>query len=160
MSIRRALRCSLSAIGAVLLVSTAAVRPLAAQQPTLSVTVSSFLTPAATDFTAGFISASATYTVGGCTLIPCTVKIVAVNSSVTEPACGCSAVTVVQVSTNGVSGPWTTVGTSGVTLNSSIASGTGSFLLRYQLGWQSGSNPYTPPGTYTLPIKFTLSVNF
>jgi hypothetical protein len=155
MSNRGALRCALSALGAMLLVSTAGVRALRAQTA-VTVTFGGFATPSATDFTAGFISGTATYTVSGCSPFPCKLTMAATQSGVSEPT-NTTAATNLQYSLNGGT-TWTTLTTTAVTLNSSISSGSGSFLLRYQLGWQSGSSPYTPPGTYSLPMKFTLTV--
>jgi hypothetical protein len=78
------------------------------------------------------------------------------NANVTEPA-NTSATTNVQYSIdNGTT--WTTLSTSSVTLVASAPAGNtnGSLLVRYRLGWQSGGNPYTPPGTYSFPIAFTI----
>ena len=56
--------------------------------------------------------------------------------------------------------PITTLTTAPVTVTPAggVPAGTttGSFLVRYQLGWQSGANPYTPPGTYSFPVVFTI----
>jgi len=134
-------------------------RPLAAQTntSTLTVTFSGFPTPTGADFVAGEIRGTVTYSIAcGSLRAKCVVKMSGQNASVTEPA-NTTATTTLQYSLdNGAS--WTSFTTTLVTLNSGAPAGTtnGSFLVRYRLGWQSGGNPYTPPGSYSLPVSFSI----
>ncbi len=149
----------LVALGALGAAFFAAATPLRAQanNSTLSVTFGGFTTPTGADFAAGSISGTISYTIV-CGKHPrCLLTLAATNASVTEPA-GTTATTNLQYSLdNGTT--WTTLPTTPVTINPGAPTGTttGSLLVRYRLGWQSGSNPYTPPGAYSLPIKFILT---
>ena len=131
--------------------------PLAAQNSSsLTVTFSGFSTPTGADFVAGEIRGTVTYTIAcGSNRAKCTLKMTPANASVTEPA-NTTATTTLQYSLdNGTS--WTSFTTATVTLNGGATGTTnGSFLVRYRLGWQSGGNPYTPPGSYSLPVNFTI----
>lgn len=140
------------------MVVCAIAHPLAAQNSsTLTVTFSGFATPTGADFVAGEIRGTVTYSIAcGSNRAKCVVKMSGQNASVTEPA-NTTATTTLQYSLdNGTS--WTSFTTTLVTLNAGAPAGTtnGSFLVRYRLGWQSGGNPYTPPGSYSLPVNFTI----
>ena len=144
-----------------LAIALGAVHPARAQggnnTSSVSVTFSGFATPTGADFAAGETRATVTYTVNcDANRTKCKLTMAGVNAGVTEPA-NTTALTDLQYSLdNGTT--WTTLTTTSVTLNPGAGAGTtiGSFLIRYRLGWQSGGNPYTPPGSYSFPIVFTL----
>ena len=148
--------CVCAAIAAAALGAFA--RPLAAQNTsTLSVSFSGFTTPTGADFAAGEIRATVSYTITcGANRAKCVVKMNAVNAGVTEPANTTASTTLQYSLDNGAT--WTTLTTTLVTLNAGAPAGVtnGSFIVRYRLGWQSGGNPYTPPGTYSLPVQFNI----
>jgi hypothetical protein len=124
----------------------------------VSVTFGGFSTPTGVDFAATEIRGTVTYTIACDTnRTKCRLTMAGINASVTEPA-NTTALTNFQYSLdNGTS--WVTLTTAAVTLNPGAGAGVtnGSFLVRYRLGWQSGGNPYTPPGSYGFPVVFTLT---
>ncbi len=144
------------AVAIALIASATTVRPLRAQNSsTLTMNFGGFATPTGADFAASEIRGTVSYTIA-CGRQNCVVTMRGVNGAVTEPA-NTTALTNFQYSfDNGTT--WTTLTTAAVTITPAggVASGTttGSFLVRYQLGWQGGANPYTPPGTYSFPVVF------
>ncbi len=146
------------AVAIALIASATAVRPLRAQNnSTLTVSFGGFTTPTGADFAASEIRATVSYTIAcGSNRARCVASMHGVSAAVTEPA-STTALTNFQYSfDNGTT--WTTLTTASVTITAASVAGTvsGSFLVRYQLGWQSGGNPYTPPGTYSFPVAFDL----
>jgi len=146
---------------ATLAVSLAFVRPIAAQgnnMSSVSVTFAGFPTPTGVDFAAMEIRGTVTYAITcDSGRVKCLLTMAGVNPSVTEPA-NTTALTNFQYSLdNGTT--WVNLTTAAVTLNPGAGAGVtnGSFLVRYRLGWQSGGNPYTPPGSYSFPVTFTLT---
>lgn len=146
---------------ATLVIGLGLARPIGAQgnnTSSVSVTFGGFSTPTGVDFAAMEIRGTVTYTIT-CdnNRTKCRLTMAGLNAGVTEPA-NTTALTNFQYSLdNGAS--WATLTTADVTLNPGAGTGvtTGSFLVRYRLGWQSGGNPYTPPGTYSFPVTFTLT---
>ena len=129
----------------------------AGAQNTSSLAVSVVTTggnPSGTDFQAGiWVNTTLSYTVTcGSNRQSCALRI---NSTtpVTQPA---TSVTALQYSFDG--GAFTNVPSTATQLGALIpASKSGTIVLRYQLGWApSGTNPYTPAGTYSVPIVLTL----
>ena len=144
-----------------LAIALGCVRSLGAQgnnMSSVSVTFGGFTTPTGVDFAATEIRGTVTYTITcDSNRTKCRLTMAGINASVTEPA-NTTALTNFQYSLdNGTS--WVTLTTAAVTLNPGAAAGVtnGSFLVRYRLGWQSGGNPYTPPGSYSFPAVFSLT---
>jgi len=138
------------------------VRPLGAQSgnnaSTVSVTFSGFSTPTGVDFAATEIRGTVAYTITcDANRTTCLLTMAGVNATVTEPA-NTTAITSFQYSfDNGTT--WATLTPATITVKSGAGPGvtSGSFLVRYRLGWSAGGDPYTPPGTYGFPATFTLT---
>lgn len=122
---------------------------------TLAVTVvTTSGSPGGTDFQAGvWVNTTLSYAVT-CdgNRQKCVLRINS-TAALTQPA---TSVTQLQYSFDG--GAFTAVPSTATQLGASIpVSKSGTIVLRYQLGWApSGANPYTPAGSYSLPIQLTL----
>ena len=124
-------------------------------QSSLTVTVvTTSGSPSGTDFQAGvWVNTTLSYTVtcdGG--RKNCVLRINS-TAALTQPA---TSVTQLQYSFDG--GAFAAVPSTATALGASIpVSKSGTIVLRYQLGWApNGANPYTPAGSYSLPIQLTL----
>jgi hypothetical protein len=148
-------RMQFAAAAFVVAFATAAARPAAAPASTLTVTVGGFTpaTPTGAEFAAGQITATVSWVIA-CGRPPCHASI-ASTASLTKPG---GAVTSFDYSLDGGT-TWTAVPS---TIQTAIfadvagASGSGSFLVRFPLGWASSGSPYTPPGLYSIPARFDL----
>jgi hypothetical protein len=145
---------------ATLVIALGLAHPIGAQgnnMSSVSVTFGGFSTPTGVDFAATEIRGTVTYTITcDANRTKCLLTMAGVTAAVSEPA-NTTALTNFQYSfDNGAS--WTTLTTASVTVNPGAGAGvtSGSFLVRYRLGWSSGGNPYTPPGSYGFPVVFTL----
>jgi hypothetical protein len=135
-------------------VLSAASRPAPLLDSTLSVTIAPFVAPDGATFSAGFITSTVSWTITSCAKSAC-VGTVAANSAVVEPPNAPGAITRVEISLNS-GASWQTLTTTPVQFASVATSGSGSFLIRYDLGWVSGGGTYTPPGSYSLPVTFNM----
>lgn len=148
-------RAQLAAAAFAVAFATAAARPAAAPASTLTVTVGGFTpaSPTGAEFAAGQITATVSWVIA-CGRPPCQASI-ASTASLTKPA---GAVTSFDYSLDGGT-TWTAVPATvqtAVFANVGVAAGSGSFLVRFPLGWASSANPYTPPGLYSIPARFDL----
>ena len=138
-----------------------AASPSAVPNAQLTITVDplSSTNPSGADFAAGQVTALVHWTIVCGSKTPC-VGTVIKTAAMTAPS---GSTTTFEYSLNGgttwfvVPGPGTTG--SGAQFGSVPTANTtlsGTFLLRYHIGWTNSPGPFTPAGAYSMPVRFDL----
>jgi hypothetical protein len=134
--------------------------PRAGAQGTVTVslgTTTALTAPGGTEIESGATqSVTVIATVTNCSHFPCTVYLKTNQAAVTAPG---SAVTALDycLTNCGVAASWTAVpnaANEGQQIASLNTNSSVTFQLRYRLGW--AGSPFSPPGSYSLPIFISL----